>query len=69
MLDRVKKLEDQVSSILVDVAVIKSNYATKTDVESVKSELHKAISAQTKWFVASLFIALGAGLTIAKYIF
>lgn len=69
MQERVKKLEEQVSSLMVDVAVIKSNYATRQDVEGVKSELHKAISAQTKWVVASLFVALGAGLTIAKIIF
>lgn len=76
MSERVKKLEDQASALLVDVAVIKSNYATKDDtsklaakIEVVRVELHKCITSQTKWFVASLFVALGAGLTIAKFLF
>lgn len=76
MLERIKKLEEKVSSLQIDMAVIKSNYATKEDVkglqgalEGVRTELHKSIAAQTKWFVASLFIALGAGLTLAKFLF
>lgn len=76
MNERVKKLEDQVSSLLVDMAVIKSNYATKEDtsklngtIEGVRTELHQSIASQTKWLVGSMFIALGAGLTIAKLIF
>lgn len=76
MLVRVKKLEDQMTSLITDVAVIKSNYATREDIsklnvslEGVRTELHKAVSSQTKWLIASLFIVLGAGLTIAKLIF
>jgi gas vesicle protein len=153
MQGRVTKLEEQVTSLVLDVAVIKSNYATKEDIsklarmiegtktefhssiegtktelhrsiesvktelystiESTKTELHRsiesvktelyssqegmkselyraidgvklelhrsiegvrielyqAITGQTKWFISALFIALGAGLTIAKFLF
>lgn len=142
MQGRVTKLEEQVTSLVLDVAVIKSNYATKEDIsklarmiegtktefhssiegtktelhssigntktelhrsiesvktelyssqegmkselyraidgvklelhrsiEGVRIELYQAITGQTKWFISALFIALGAGLTIAKFLF
>ncbi|WP_233501849.1 hypothetical protein [Pantoea sp. AG1095] len=39
MQERVKRLEDQVTSLVSDVAVIKSNYATKEDVAAVKADV------------------------------
>ncbi|MEJ5047673.1 hypothetical protein [Pantoea nemavictus] len=39
MQERVKRLEDNVTVLVADVAVIKSNYATKQDVESVKADV------------------------------
>lgn len=41
MHQRVKKLEKQVTSLVTDVAVIQSNYATKED-------LHKETGSQKK---------------------
>jgi hypothetical protein len=38
-------------------------------IEGVRIELYQAITGQTKWFISALFIALGAGLTIAKFLF
>ncbi|AGE17717.1 hypothetical protein SMWW4_v1c19160 [Serratia marcescens WW4] len=62
MLDRVKKLEDQVLTLVTDIAVIKSNYVTKAD-------LHEEISKQTKWIAATIIGTTGLALTVAKLIF
>jgi hypothetical protein len=62
MLDRVKKLEGQVLTLVSDIAVIKSNYVTKAD-------LHEEISKQTKWIAATIIGTTGLALTIAKLIF
>jgi predicted fused transcriptional regulator/phosphomethylpyrimidine kinase len=39
MQERVKRLEDQVTTLVSNVAVIKSNYATKEDVAAVKADV------------------------------
>ena len=62
MLERVKKLEEQMASLVTDVAVIKSNYATKED-------LHKEIGSQTKWIAATIIGTTGLSLAVAKYLF
>ena len=62
MLDRVKKLESQVLTLVTDIAVIKSNYVTKAD-------LHEEISKQTKWIAATIIGTTGIALAVAKFIF
>lgn len=61
-----KTSKGDISTLKSDTAVIKSNYATKQDIEIIKTEVQKAISTQTKWLMATIFVALGAGITIAK---
>ncbi|HEK1718689.1 TPA: hypothetical protein SMT55_001808 [Proteus mirabilis] len=39
------------------------------DIETVKTEVQKAISTQTKRLTVIIFVALGAGITIAKLLF
>mgnify|MGYP004440977613 CR=1 FL=1 len=62
MLQRIKTLEDKVATMATDIAVIKSNYATKED-------LHKEIGSQTKWIAATIIGTTGLALAVAKYLF
>lgn len=71
MLERIKKLEDQVSSLVTDVAIIRSNYATSTNVESVKTDianakadLHSAMRIQALTIIGSVLTAVGVGVGI-----
>lgn len=71
MLERVKKLEDQMASLVTDVAVIKSNYATaadvasvKTDVANAKADLHSAMRLQALAIIGSVLAAVGTGVGI-----
>ncbi len=49
MQQRIKDLEKEVNSIKTDIAVIKSNYATKNDVTSAKNSI-------IIWVVAAFFM-------------
>ncbi|MBD8181647.1 hypothetical protein IFU25_08020 [Pantoea agglomerans] len=62
MLDRVKKLEDQMTSLVTDVAIIKSNYATKAD-------LHEEIGKQTKWIALTIIGTVSVAMAVAKILF
>ncbi len=70
MLERVKKLEDQMASLVTDVAVIKSNHATTTDIAGVKTEvanakadLHSALRIQALTIVGSVIATVGIAAT------
>lgn len=69
MEQKMKLLEGKVEKLLIDVAVIKANYATKVDIESVRKELHSSLNTQTIWLIAALFVVLGVGLGLARLIF
>lgn len=66
---RVKQIEDSLAEIRTDIAVIKSNYATKEDIASVRIEVHQSITAQTKWLAATMIAIAGISMAIAKLIF
>ncbi len=69
MEQKMKLLEGKVETLLINVAVIKANYATKVDIESVRKELHSSLNTQTIWLIAALFVVLGVGLGVARLIF
>ena len=63
---RVKTLEEKVESLVTDVAVIKSNYATKEDtsvirieVANVTAELHSVIRTQAMAIIGSMIAITG----------
>lgn len=62
---RVEKLEEQYLKIYTDLEIIKSNYATKSD-------LSDAISLQTKWIagtiIGALVLGIGAMSAILKWL-
>lgn len=67
---RVTKLEAATFQLQQDVAVIKSNYATRADLIGVegalRAELHKAINEQT-WKLITWTTGLGAGLVAITF--
>jgi|SRR5471030_2786633 len=66
---RVERIEGDVSKLTVDVAVIKSNYATKEDIERVSTKISDAVSNQTKWICVTLISLVTASFAVAKYLF
>ena len=51
---RVEKLEERLSKVNTDLEVLKSNNATKTDLQEMKAELFGKFDSQTKWIVRSV---------------
>ncbi|WP_186224604.1 hypothetical protein ACN262_08385 [Burkholderia gladioli] len=52
-----KKLEAALSTLQQDVAVVRANYATKADVEAVKTSVAEAKSTIILWVVSAIFLA------------
>ncbi|WP_295673022.1 hypothetical protein [uncultured Haemophilus sp.] len=51
---RVEKLEEQLSKVNTDLEVLKSNNATKTDLQEMKVVFVEKIGSQTKWIVGTI---------------
>lgn len=70
---RVEKLERSYLAIEKDLAVIKSNYATKADLANLKAGLSadfaSAITGQTWKIVIFMVATAGLSLAVARYLF
>lgn len=69
---RLDRLEGRLTAIEADVAVIRSNYATKENLAELRTEFHKAINEQTRkiiHFMTGIIVAVtGAVYFIARYV-
>jgi len=68
MLQRVKELEVKVSTLITDVAIIKDKLASKEDIQSVKTELHKELNVQTWKIIVALVISVLVAVLSKYYI-
>jgi len=73
---RVSKLEADIHEMKMDIAVIKSNCVTKSDlyqeigkVHQDIGRIHQELSKQTKWIVAGMLSTAGMTLALARWLF
>lgn len=63
-----QKTLERVAVLEVDLAVIKSNYATKEDVARVKEDIAKLEGTLLKWFVGTAVTISGLAFAAARFI-
>ena len=72
---RLSKLEslaeqalERISALELDVAVIKSNYATCEDIAKIREDLAKMEGTLLKWFIGTAVTIVGLAFAAAKFI-
>ena len=63
-----KDAKKDIENLKTDVAVIKSNYATKQDVAEVKTEMHSLARQMVMWNIGSIFTAVGVVFALLRYL-
>ena len=62
------KTLERVTTLEVDLAVIKSNYATKEDVARIKEDIAKSEVTLLKWFIGTAVTLTGLAFAAARFI-
>ncbi|MDT8895666.1 hypothetical protein RSO41_13495 [Halomonas sp. I1] len=65
---RVEQLETDMRSVREDVAVMKSNYATKSDISELRAELHSSLRQQTMWSIGTIIAMAGLVFAIMRFL-
>lgn len=72
LIKRVELLEKDTHQIRVDVATLSErskSFATKEDVQLIRTDMQKEIASQTKWLATTIIAVAGVSLAVAKYLF
>lgn len=64
----VRIMRDNLNSVSSDIAVIKANYATKSDISDIKVEIATASLNQTRWMIGTMIAVIGLVIAIQKLI-
>lgn len=62
------QINDRLSVLEADVAVIKSNYATKEDIAKLDTKIVKMENILLKWFIGTAIALTAAVFAIARYL-
>ena len=62
------QINDRLSVLEADVAVIKSNYATKEDIAKLETKIVKTENTLLKWFIGTAIALTAAVFAIARYL-
>ncbi|MDR7051057.1 cob(I)alamin adenosyltransferase [Duganella sp. 3397] len=62
------QINDRLSVVEADVAVIKSNYATKEDIAKLETKIVKMENTLLKWFIGTAIALTAAVFAIARYL-
>jgi len=68
MEDRVKKLEESIVNLVSDVGAMKSNYATKADIQAVETSIQKSANETIKWVVGTAIVIAVGAITIMTFV-
>lgn len=72
LIKRVEQLEKDTNQIRVDMATLTTRsetFATKEDMQLIRTDMHKEISAQTKWIATTIIGVAALCMTAAKFLF
>lgn len=64
----VEKILERLSALERDVAVIRSNYATKADIAELQASIAALEAKMLKWFIGTAITMAGVAFAAAKWI-